>query len=62
MTTESGGVKLIDPSPEKLRVLSEMRVFDEKTWNSPALAGDFLLLRNHKEAVCYRLGVVARSE
>ena len=62
LTTESGGVKLIEPSPAKLRVLSEMQVFDEKMWNSPSLAGDFLLLRNHKEAVCYRLGVVARSE
>ena len=62
LTTESGGVKLIEPSPEKLRVLCQMHVFDEKMWNSPALAGDFLLLRNHKEAVCYRLVVVARSE
>ena len=58
VTTESGGVKLIEPSPEKLRVRAEMQVFDEKTWNSPSLAGDFLLLRNHKEAACYRLNIV----
>ncbi len=61
VTTESGGVKLIEPSPDKLRVLCEMQVFHEKTWNSPSLAGDFLLLRNHKEAVCYRLKTVRKK-
>ena len=26
-----------------------------KTWNTPALAGEFLLVRNDQEAVCYQL-------
>jgi hypothetical protein len=30
-------------------------VFDHKQWNSPALAGGFLLLRTDRQAVCLRL-------
>jgi hypothetical protein len=26
-----------------------------KIWNTPALAGEFLLVRNDQEAVCYQL-------
>jgi hypothetical protein len=28
---------------------------DAKTWNTPALAGEHLLVRNDQEAACYRL-------
>ena len=29
--------------------------YSNKTWNTPALAGEFLLVRNDQEAVCYKL-------
>jgi outer membrane protein assembly factor BamB len=56
---ESGDLVLVEPAPDQLRELARIKVFADKTWNPPALAGDLLLLRNHKEAACYRLPVVA---
>jgi hypothetical protein len=37
--------------------LASIRVLDESgvTWNNPALAGPYLLIRNDREAACYRL-------
>jgi hypothetical protein len=32
-----------------------LKVFSDKTWNPIALAGDLLLVRNDREAACYRL-------
>jgi outer membrane protein assembly factor BamB len=52
---EAGNVALIEPSPSGLRELTRFTVFKDKTWNPPALAGDLLLVRNDKEAACYRL-------
>lgn len=52
---ESGEVVLVDPGPERLRELGRFRALPGKTWNPPALAGDFLLVRNDAEAACYRL-------
>ena len=34
---------------------SRKSALDGKTWNPPALAREFLLVRNHKEAACYKL-------
>jgi hypothetical protein len=33
-------------------------MFDRKTWNPPALAGRFLIVRNDLEAACIELPVV----
>lgn len=52
---EGGDVVLVDPSPEALRELTRFKVFHDKTWNPPALAGEYLLIRNDKEAACLRL-------
>ncbi len=55
--TEQGEVVLVEVTPEKYHELASMQVFDTEqiTWNNPALAGDLLLIRNAKEAACYRL-------
>ena len=53
--TEQGDVVLIEPSFLGHRELTRMSAFNGKTWNPPALAGDLLLVRNDKEAACYRL-------
>lgn len=57
LTAENGEVVLIDPSPDELIELGRFRVFSEKTWNPPALAGSRLFLRNDQEAACVGLPV-----
>ena len=59
VTTETGDVVLLEASPDEHRELAKLKVFDEKTWNPPALAGKYLLVRNHVEAACYELPLVA---
>lgn len=56
---ESGELILLEPTPEENRELARFPVLDGKTWNPPALAGEYLLVRNDKEAACYRLPTVA---
>jgi outer membrane protein assembly factor BamB len=55
LTTERGEVLLIEPVPEEPHVLGSFKAFDGKSWNPPALVGEYLLLRNHLEAALYRL-------
>jgi outer membrane protein assembly factor BamB len=52
---ESGEVALVDVRPEGMQELGRFRALADKTWNPPALVGDLLLLRNDREAACYRL-------
>ena len=55
LTSEKGEVVLIEPNPEKLVEIGGFQVFSDKTWNPPALAGEYLLMRNDKEAACLQL-------
>ena len=55
LEAESGDIALIEPTPDEPRELSRFKVFRGKTWNPPALAGDLLVMRNDREAVCLRL-------
>ena len=57
LLAESGEIVLVDPNPEGLRELSRFEVLQGKTWNPPAMAGELLVVRNDKEAACYRLPV-----
>ncbi len=52
---ESGEVILLEPKSDKPRELNRFSALNEKTWNPPALAGEYLLVRNDKEAACFRL-------
>jgi len=54
---ERGEIVLIEPTPERLRELTRFSVLEGKTWNPPALAGEYLLVRNDKEAACYRMPI-----
>lgn len=54
---EDGNVVLVEPNPESLKELTRFQALKDKTWNPPALAGEYLLVRNDKEAACYRLPV-----
>lgn len=53
--SEHGEVVLIEPKSERLAELGRFPVFKDKTWNPPALAGEYLMVRNDKEAACLRL-------
>ena len=55
--TEKGGVALVEANPDEHRELAHLAALDGKTWNPPALAGNYLLVRNNRAAACYRLAV-----
>lgn len=55
LMAEAGEIVLLEPAPEAQRVLARHPVFTDKTWNPIALAGEYLLVRNDKEAVCLKL-------
>ncbi|HEX7862004.1 MAG TPA: PQQ-binding-like beta-propeller repeat protein [Verrucomicrobiae bacterium] len=57
LTSEKGEVVLIKPDPEKLVEIERFAVFSDKTWNPPALVGEYLLMRNDKEAACLQLRI-----
>lgn len=57
VTAENGDVVMIEPAPEEPRELGRFAAVRGKTWNPPALAGEWLLVRNHREAACWRLAV-----
>ena len=52
---ENGEVILIEASPEKQIELARFAALDGKTWNPHTLVGEYLLVRNHREAACYKL-------
>jgi outer membrane protein assembly factor BamB len=52
---ELGDVWLIEPNPTELRELGRVRALPGKTWNNPALAGPYLLVRNDHYAACFEL-------
>lgn len=55
LVTETGDLVLVNPVVEELRELARFRALNGKTWNPPSLAGDLLLVRNDREAACFRL-------
>jgi outer membrane protein assembly factor BamB len=53
--TERGDVVVGRVSPEKFHEEGRLAALSSMTWNTPALAGPYLLVRNDREAACYRL-------
>ena len=51
---ENGDVILLEANAEQHVELTRFAALDGKTWNPPALAGEYLLVRNHREAACYK--------
>ena len=52
---ENGDVVLLEANSEEHVELTRFAALDGKTWNPPALASEYLLVRNHREAACYKL-------
>jgi outer membrane protein assembly factor BamB len=59
ITTEGGDVAFVEANPGAFKEVARFRVFDDKTWNPPAFAGDVLVARNHREAAAYRFALQA---
>jgi outer membrane protein assembly factor BamB len=59
LQNERGPLALVEANPSGLRELATFPALTSKTWNVPAIAGEYLLVRNDLEAVCYRLPVRA---
>jgi outer membrane protein assembly factor BamB len=57
---ENGNVVLVEATPEALQEVARFVALEDKTWNPPALAGEYLVVRNDKEAACYRLPISAK--
>lgn len=58
---ERGPVILARADPDSLEEVARLPALSAKTWNPPALAGRFLLVRNDREAACYQLPVAAEA-
>lgn len=55
--SETGEVALVEASPDEYRELASMQALDDAnvTWNNPAFAPPYLLVRNNREVACYKL-------
>ncbi len=52
---ESGELVLVGTNPDEYVEHARIQALTGKTWNNPALAGPYLLVRNDQEAACYKL-------
>ncbi len=55
--SETGELALVEANPHEYRELAHLQALDDAnvTWNNPAFAAPFLIVRNAREAACYRL-------
>ncbi len=55
--SESGELALVEATPSEYRELAGIQALDDAnvTWNNPAFAAPYLLIRNAREAACYQL-------
>lgn len=54
--SEEGEVVLVEATPERSNhVLGRVQALEGMTWNTLALAGPYLLIRNAEQAACYKL-------
>ena len=55
--TEDGELVLVRATPERHVELARFQVLNGKTWNPPAMAGGYLLIRNLAEMAAFDLRV-----
>ena len=54
---ERGYLAFVDATPAGFREKYTVDALDSRTWNHPALAGEFLLVRNDRQACCFKLSI-----
>lgn len=59
--SEPGDVVLVEATPAGHREVARLAALSDQTWNTPAIVGDRLLVRNAVEAACYRLPLLSPS-
>ena len=59
--TESGEIVLVEPDPENHIEHARFEALKGRTWNTPAIVGSYLLVRNDQEAACYQLPVISTN-
>jgi len=57
VSTEEGGLVLVELSPGGLQERAQFPALEAKTWNPPAFAAPYLLVRNDKEAALFELAL-----
>ena len=55
--TAPGKLILVDADPAGFNERARFQAIEGKTWNNPALAGRYLLVRNDREAACYEVKI-----
>ena len=55
--SENGELALVRANSDEYQELESLQALDESnvTWNNPAFAPPYLLIRNAREAACYEL-------
>ena len=61
--SETGELALVAATPDEYRELASIQALDSAntTWNTPAFAPPYLVIRNSREAACYRLPLATSS-
>lgn len=62
--SETGELAMVEATPQEYRELASIQALDshDTTWNTPAFAPPYLLVRNSREAACYRLPLAVTSD
>jgi outer membrane protein assembly factor BamB len=58
---ESGEIAIVEASSDAFRERGRFSALADRTWNHPALAGRFLVVRNDREAACYVLPIAIQD-
>jgi outer membrane protein assembly factor BamB len=56
VSTEEGDIAVVEATPERHHEIAKFSAVDGKTWNLPALADGYLLVRNAAEMACFKVG------
>ena len=59
MLTEDGDLALVRATPERHQEVVRFHVLEGKTWNHPAMADGYLLVRNINEMAAFDLRMPA---